>query len=284
MTFIASNWEVVSAAVSGRGHQRARRGSQDAVAVRRGVVAAGPFVVAVVCDGCSAGEASEVGAGLGARFVAADLARRIQRGAAIDDVAEAAIAALVAELDRCARHWCVDADDDGARAAVIASCLLFTVQAAIVGPGRFCAFGVGDGLVRVNGVDVDVAAAVDGAPDCPAYRLIDGLRDHARLTVHARGDAADLRSLTIGSDGALELARSSSTTLATGEAFGGLALFEGDARFVANPSLAHKRIAALGAAAPEDDCSVVVIRRAVPLSGPAITGLMLTPAREPPCA
>ncbi len=285
MTFIDSKWNIVRAAVSGRAHQRARRGSQDAVSVRMLARPEGAVVVAVVCDGCSAGESSEVGAGLGARFVAADVARRLAAGPSrdcVDDLADAAIDALVTELDRASRSWCIDGSDADERAALIASCLLFTVQVAVIGPARFVVFGVGDGVVRVNGVDVDVAVNDDGAPDCPAYRLIDGLHDHAKLTVHAHGATADLRSLTIATDGALELARAASTTLPTGEAFGGLALFESDARFVLNPSLATKRLTALGAAAPEDDCTVVVVRRALPASF-SIAADVVTSA-EPSCA
>ena len=261
MTLIASQWDVVAASSVGRSHQRARRGSQDAWAAR----VEGATAIAVVCDGCSGGEASEIGAGLGARFIAADLARRLRAGADVDDVADATLTALVALLDRTARACSVDDDVS----AFVASCLLFTVQAAVIGPERFCVFGVGDGLVRVNGAGIDVPAADDGAPDCPAYRLVDGLHDHARLRVHARGSTASLRSIVVASDGALELGASSSVLLPSGELFGGVSLFERDERFVSNPSLAQKRIASLGPAAPEDDCSVVVLRRR-PLIGSAL--------------
>ncbi|MDP2344597.1 MAG: protein phosphatase 2C domain-containing protein [Deltaproteobacteria bacterium] len=262
MTLIDRNWDAVAASTVGRAHQRARRGSQDAWAVRL----ERDFAVAVVCDGCSGGEASEVGAGLGARFVAADLPRRLKQGTTVDDVVDLTLAALIEMLGNTARACSVD--DDVAH--FISSCLLFTVQAAVIGPERYVVFGVGDGLVRVNGVAIPVPAPDDGAPDCPAYRLVEGLRDHARLRVHARGSTSSLRSLVVASDGALELGAVTSTALPNGELFGGLALFERDERFVSNPSLASKRVASLGNAAPEDDCSVVVLRRRPPVIGTAL--------------
>jgi hypothetical protein len=251
MTLIETTSKLIGASVPGRGHLRAGRGGQDACCVRR----VGDAVVVVVCDGCSAGESSEIGAGVGARFVAADLARRLQAGAVVDDaLAAATVDALVVELERLADLW-----SDGDRDDVVARALLFTLQVAVVTPGAWIAFGVGDGVLRVDGADVFVAAADDGAPDCVAYRVVHGLRDHARLVVHARGTT--LSTLTIGTDGAAELAARKDITLPSGELFGGLPLFESDERFVKNPGLAKKRLLALGERGPFDDCTFVVVRR-----------------------
>ena len=249
MTLIVDQWSIVAASLAGRAHQRARRGSDDVVCVRRGVCGGGSFVVAVVCDGCSAGGASGVGAGLGARFVAADVARRVAAGASLDDeFAGAVVDALVVELGRVAAACAVDDERD-----VVADCLLFTVQVAVVvddgaGSGGFLVFGVGDGVVGVDGAFFDVGGCVDGAPDCPAYRLLDDLRQHATVRVHARGATSTLGWLVVGSDGAAEVAD--------------LSAFADDDALVRNPSLATKRLAARGAAAPDDDCSFVVVRRA----------------------
>lgn len=250
-------------AVTGRAHQRSGRGSQDAWQVRRG----DGFVVAVVCDGCSAGESSEVGAGLGARFVAAEVARRLQRPASVrlEDPGERSafatdvVRALVAWLGMVVEGCTVDPAE--AR-VVVGSCLLFTVQVAvIVDDGGFVVFGVGDGVVRVDGQDVVVHGNDDGAPDCPAYALLDGFGDHAGVVVHKDGLSADLRCVTIASDGAAELAARAAVALPNGEVFGGLAFFEDSVDVGHNPSLATKRMRALDKGAPDDDCTVVVLRR-----------------------
>lgn len=65
-----------AASVAGRAHRRLGKNNQDAAAVSHG----DGFTVAVVCDGCSSGAASEVGAKLGARFLATQvpgLARQV---------------------------------------------------------------------------------------------------------------------------------------------------------------------------------------------------------------
>ena len=263
MTISDGPWDVVAASTVGKAHQRARRGSQDAWAVRRGP----DFAVGVVCDGCSAGSSSEIGAGLGARFVAADLARRLKAGVQVDDLAAATVSALVAMVGRTASSCACDDDDV---TDVLASCFLFTVQVAVIGPEHYCVFGIGDGLVRVNGLSVPVPAAEDGAPDCPTYLLVEGQREHARLRIHARGRSADLRCVGVGTDGALELESLSSTLLAGGEPFGELSVFEHDERFVMNQSLATKRINSLEGRAPQDDCSFIVLRRRGPVIGTAL--------------
>jgi hypothetical protein len=251
MTLLTAQWEIITASVTGRGHVRAGRGSQDALCVRR----VGDAVVAVVCDGCSAGEASEIGAGVGARFVAADLARRLKAGAVVDDALAAATCdALVTEVSRLADQW-----SDGDHDDVIAHALLFTLQVAVVTPTAWIAFGVGDGVLRIDGKDVALPEARDGAPDCLAYRVVDGLAEHAQLVVHARGTT--LSSLTVGTDGAGELSSRQELALPSGEPFGGLPLFETDARFVKNPGLAKKRLLSLGERGPVDDCTFVVVRR-----------------------
>jgi len=248
-------------AVTGRAHQRCGRGSQDALQVRRG----DGFVVAVVCDGCSAGESSEVGAGLAARFVAAEVARRLRGGARLDDpllraaFATDVVRALVARLAVVVEGCAVEHDEVR---HIVASCLLFTLQVAVVvDGGGYVVFGVGDGVVRVDGRDVAVFGNDDGAPDCPAYALVDGCHDHAGVVVHAGGASADVRTLTIASDGAAELETQRATPLQNGDVFGGLAFFENSVDVGVNPSLATKRMRALEKCAPDDDCTVVVLRR-----------------------
>lgn len=231
--------------VAGRGHRRVGRGSQDAVCVRRGAHG----VVAVVCDGCSAGAGSAVGAGVGARLVAAEVARRLEQP--VDDLALMALpgrvwGALVDELGRLAARWAVD--DDG---AVIADALLFTVQVAVISDAGGIIFGVGDGRVRLDDEELTIGGASDGAPDCPAYALLPGLSAHATLRVHrhlSADDVAHLQTLLIGSDGALELPADVVAGLGTDDAL------------LLNPSLATKRL--LAGPGTEDDCTVVILRRA----------------------
>src|SRR5262245_27261714 len=92
-----------AAAVTGARHLRCARNGQDAAVVWIGHdaagssrdarhrdapldgtrPAAGELAVVVVCDGCSSGASSEVGARLGAALFARSLAARLQAGAAV---------------------------------------------------------------------------------------------------------------------------------------------------------------------------------------------------------
>jgi hypothetical protein len=239
-----------AAAAIGRGHRRCGRGPQDAHAVVRNENG----VVAVVCDGCSSGARSEIGAGVGARFVAARCARLLADGTPLEHIPAIAHAALVDELARLAGELCMNDDE---RASVVDEHLLFTTLAIVATAERAIVFGVGDGVVSVDGV----ARVIDdgAAPDYAAYALFSSLRA-PKLVVHHDGPWSS--SLAIGSDGAAELIASSSTKLGDGSDLGGLAIFERDPRFVKNASLAHKRLHAWCAVnGPVDDCTIAVVRR-----------------------
>src|SRR5690349_14434049 len=88
-----------SAAVSGARHLRVGRNGQDAAAAWVGDSAG----AIVVCDGCSAGASSEVGARLGAQLVIAALAARLGRGARPGAVWSGVRNELADALDRLAR-------------------------------------------------------------------------------------------------------------------------------------------------------------------------------------
>src|SRR5262245_61372108 len=71
-----SGVRAASAAVTGAHHRRVGRNGQDAAAAWVGEGAG----AVVVCDGCSAGGSSEVGARLGAELVIAAAARELAAG------------------------------------------------------------------------------------------------------------------------------------------------------------------------------------------------------------
>src|SRR5688500_11370826 len=111
-----------AAAVTGARHARAGRNGQDAAAAwsEDGLGAA------VVCDGCSSGASSEVGARLGAQLVIAILRGELRTTRA-SQVWPAVRARLVAELARIA-----DAVTDGdAREHFVHEHFLFTIVAAV---------------------------------------------------------------------------------------------------------------------------------------------------------
>ena len=243
---------VIEASAIGRAHRRAGRGGQDASAS----AAAGGIAAAAVADGCSAGARSEIGAGVGARFVVADAIRRARMGAPLAELPAIVMADLVEELARLARVLAVDESE---LTRVVEAHLLFTVQCAVVAGERAIVFGVGDGVISIDG---DARVLEGGAaPDCPVYALFEGLG--GRVVVHHHGSFA--RTIALGTDGAAELIAQADTPLADGTALGGLRGFEDDARYLKNKSLAQKRFHAwCDRGGPVDDCTVVVLKRGAP--------------------
>lgn len=263
-----TSWRGVTGGVLGREHRRRGRGSQDAAAVSF----TDGIACAVVCDGCSSGEASEVGAQLSARWLATH-APRLRAAYEDDDaLAEAVLAGLAAHLGRVADELA----GGGARAPIVASMLLATMLVALIDAregGRAVVLGVGDGLFAVNDA---VRAVGDGgsAPAYPAYRLLPGA-DHGGRAIEARvhhaGPTRDVTTLAVATDGALELESARGTRLRDGGAIEGLAELARDERLGRNPSLLGKRLFALGEAHGRlwDDTTLAVLARAAPPRGAA---------------
>src|SRR5688572_16399331 len=93
-----SEVRAAAAAVTGARHRRTGRNGQDAAAWWTG---AGAGAV-VVCDGCSAGASSEVGARLGAELVIAAAARELAGGGRASAIWPAVHAHVLGALDRLA--------------------------------------------------------------------------------------------------------------------------------------------------------------------------------------
>lgn len=247
---------VFAASVIGQSHRRQGRSGQDAWASATSAAAAGraALTVAVVTDGCSAGRSSEVGAGVGARAALASALRHRRSGAALVDLPALVVADVVAEVGRLARVMGAEPNDAG---RVIEEALLFTLHVAVIEGDQGVVFGVGDGVISIDGQ----ARAIDqgDAPDYPAYALFPDLAP-PRVLVHHLGRFAS--SIAICSDGARELIERAHEPLADGTALGGLAGFEREQRFLRNHSLAQKRLHSWcsSTGGPIDDCTLVVIR------------------------
>ena len=160
------------ATVRGREHARLGINNQDAVA---GCESNGALAV-VVADGCGESAFSEVGSRLIARFVS-------QR--ACTSTPEETVDALVAWL----RTISLGTD-------FIDEQLLSTFLCAVARDGEVTVFGIGDGVVHVDGVTKELEAGADNAPPYVAYRLLDL---EAPLVIHHRGPA---KRIAIGTDGA----------------------------------------------------------------------------------
>jgi hypothetical protein len=232
-------WCVYGGSVTGAEHRRARRNNQDGLALS----GEGAWRAAVVTDGCSSGRASEVGARLGAAWLAEAIVRSAEAAQSAEALAEAVTRELVAWLRAVAASFPEERRQD-----VVAEMLLFSYLAAAVGPERAVVFGVGDGVFAIDGAVTALSSGPDNAPPYAGYGV---LADAPAPVVHADLPSAAMRSILVATDGALDL------TERLGE-------FVDDARYLKNPSLVQKRLVVLDETAVRlhDDTTIAVVRSA----------------------
>lgn len=281
-------FEVAGGTVAGRDHVLAGRNNQDAFAWHQDE----RCTIAVVCDGCSEGPHSEVGAALGVQWVIRALARiapedmmPAQQPAYIDgrwpflnrvhgEVLDAMHEAAVRLSD--GENW------SRARAEVIRQYCLFTTVGAIITAEQTFVFSIGDGCVAVNGTVRQLGPFAGNAPPYIGYGLFP-----PKVTGHVepfsfmnfsveRLPTADVQSLLIGTDGVVELIAAANRKIAgKDEVVGPLAQFWTDDRFFRNPDIVRRRLTVInresvrlenGALVREpgllpDDTTLVTIRR-----------------------
>jgi len=207
--------KATAAAVTGARHRNMARNGQDAAAAWN----AGDAGAVVVCDGCSSGTSSEVGARLGARVAIGVLARRLADGARADDPAlwQAVRAGVVRALVAVLEHV------RGDRTDAIAEYFLFTIVAAAATRDTGAVWAIGDGAYAIDHVTRTLGPFPDNQPPYLAYEI---LGDPVRASFEP---AAHATSIVVATDGAGELPC-------------GLAPF-GAPRFLANPDSVRRALA-----------------------------------------
>lgn len=180
-----------AATLTGGAHLRAGRNNQDAFALRR----TGAGFAVVVCDGCSAGERSEVGAQLGADLLCAALSERLE-AADLEAAAQEAVEDVLRQLGGLATAM------GAGREHFVEQRLLFTVVAAVANAVDTVVLAFGDGLVSLNGRTERLGPFPDNAPPYVCYRLLGA---QVEPTLLWRLPTAELRSLVLATDGVADL-------------------------------------------------------------------------------
>lgn len=219
----------------GREHLRVGRNNQDGWALR---LEAGRSV-GVVTDGCGSQPRSELGAALGAQFLATTLSRREEPMS--EEMPRRATDALCALLRELATTL-----DPSAPREVLDRHFLFTFLAAVREGARTLVFGMGDGTTVVDGVVRRLEPGPDNAPEYCAYRLTGPRRPEPR--VHFFGNAEVVAVMTDGFD----LLGQRAPELVSG-LYGGAAGWR-------NPLTLQRRLNVLAEVEPpSDDATIVVL-------------------------
>jgi hypothetical protein len=202
---LRSCFSLAGASVVGPAHARVGRNNQDAWAAWVG----DDLAVLAVADGCSGGAASEVGAQFAARWVVAHAARRWSHGrrGRHEELARELFDGLAQELGALAATL---ASEPKGIPSVVADLLLATVLVALVDHDVASVFGVGDGLIVVDGAPVVLECDRQRGPEYLAYRLCDradtGYDPDSiapRQLAEVQTDA--IQTLVLATDGAHEL-------------------------------------------------------------------------------
>ena len=202
---------VASAAVTGARHLRVARNGQDAAAAWWG----GDCGAIVVCDGCSAGTHSEVGARLASQLVIARLAKKQRVGD--PELWTDLRGELAAEIGRIVERM------PGDRVAALHDHFLFTIVAAAWSGDEVAVWALGDGAYALGDRVHALGPFEDNQPPYVAYDLL-GMQQTPHFVV---ADAA-CRSVLVATDGIAEI---------------GFEPFFDTARFLSHPDALRRQLA-----------------------------------------
>jgi hypothetical protein len=194
-------FECASGSIIGRHHTDIGMNNQDSFSIIEG----GENIVAVVCDGCSGGQHSEVGSNLGASMVASELS-----ACGLDGTKDVAYT-----LER-VRRLVVDrinliVHNSGMPIVeAVSNLFLFTIVAAIVGRNNTFIISIGDGLYSINDNVVEIGPFENNAPPYIAYSIVQEYLSNDKkkdlgFCVNEIIPTHEVESLLIGTDGICDL-------------------------------------------------------------------------------
>jgi hypothetical protein len=255
---------IAGGSVTGRAHVAAGRNNQDAFCWASDA----DGLVAVVCDGCSSGPHSEVGAQVGSRLLAQAATRLLRSSLDVADLLEQIRQDVLASLRVLARDMSVDVASFSRR---VADHFLFTIVGVVITARGATTFSLGDGLVVINGERTQLGPFPNNEPPYLGYALLPGTLNRGAsedlsFKVHRSMAPNEVQSLVLGTDGAVELEAVAERPIqGREEVVGPLSQFWRDDRFFRNPDMVRRRLAVLNRAPRggllSDDTTLVVIRR-----------------------
>lgn len=256
-----SRFKVNSGSAPGYLHWRAYRNNQDALALQSNEQS----IVAVICDGCSQGEYSEVGAQLMSRFIAKKLLDLVQSKTWNFHQArerQQLLRLLHAECEFFLDKVLVNLGDD--RTNMVHTMFLFTVLAAVITPELTFVFGQGDGVFQLN--QHYYCIDENNCPNYLGYALIselDGQEKFSEFTERASIPTDQLELLILASDGADVLQKRSSEALKGGGEVGALQQFAENERYLLQHTAISRRLNVINVLNKKgyDDTSLILIKR-----------------------
>jgi hypothetical protein len=196
---------------AGRGNLLLAKNNQDAFCHQ----VTDDALVAFVCDGCSSGAHSEVGAQIGARLLTRELVVEsspgmlARRGMLLQPQSMPALLEMVRQnvVRALLRLAMVMVDRTGCLPRVIAEFLLFTSLGVLVTREWTACFSIGDGVFFINGEMTRLGPFPQNEPPYLAYALVRSSISEAlvHFQIHQCLPTAKVQSILIGCDGIADL-------------------------------------------------------------------------------
>jgi serine/threonine protein phosphatase PrpC len=262
---INPDYELTGGGVLGRDHRVTFRNYQDALHILQ----ATDCTVAVVADGCGSALHSETGAQLGVRLLAEIVCNQTRRGNVRAIKWRRVLQHLLSSLDTLARQM------GGNYREVVEEFFLFTCIGVVLGKSDAVFFGLGDGLLVINGEATSLGPYPGNMPPYAGYGLLEGSIniDPALLDIWTcEVPLAELDHFLIGTDGLDDLMEAAEKSVpGMDQPVGGIEQFWTEDRyFGGNPELVSRRLRLLARDWPKhnpepgvlpDDTSLIVGRR-----------------------
>lgn len=192
-------FEVASGSIIGAEHKRRGVNNQDACCVASEEDA----IIALVCDGCSSGAYSEVGANIGIRLILESIGRNLHSCFDWNKFLERVRQEVLARIRILAL------DMGGSFSQNIYQYFLFTVIGTILRRDETIIFSIGDGFYSVDGQQTMIGPFPKNEPPYIAYDLVnvDINSNLLKFNICENLITGSFSSLLIGSDGVSDLVK-----------------------------------------------------------------------------
>lgn len=235
-----SLFELAVGSIQGREHLRLAKNNQDAYHT----LSNEQYTIAVVCDGCSSGQHSEVGAQIGARLLVDRLAQALSKQlttenqtipqAILEQVRQDLLSQIESLIEAMGGNWLQTLKDY----------FLFTIVGVVITASDLLVFSLGDGAIFINGRELELGSWTNNAPPYLAYGLSCGVPHQDYLfQVHSLPPFEEVESILIGTDGVGYLIKAAKQKLpGKQELVGSIEQFWQQDRYFTNPDQVRRRL------------------------------------------
>lgn len=198
-------WEMTSGSVIGHSHRKRGKNNQDALAWYIGP----KMITAVVCDGCSAGAHSGVGAKIGAKLMMAELNRHVLALKKAKTPSDTVSTWRAIKHNILAQLRILVLNMGGSFSQTVHDYFLFTVLGFYLDKDKLITFSIGDGLIFINDSLIELGPFLGNQPPYLSYGLIEDLlyssnRSYLRFNINFK-NSSEVDSIIIGTDGVKDL-------------------------------------------------------------------------------